>query len=75
MAKSEGISEKEALKLIKVRDAERIDFIRHYFNHTPWEAEDYDLVLNSGRFDVDQLAKIVLFAYEQKIGKVLPGKN
>ena len=72
VAEHEGISEKDALKLIEARDAERDDFIRYYFKEDPGNSHDYDLVLNSGVFNIDQLADLVLLAYEKRIGKALP---
>ena len=67
-----GISEKDARKLIQERDADREDFIRHYFKENPGNASDYDLVLNSGVYNIEQLADLILLAYENKVGKALP---
>ena len=72
VAEREGISEKEAMRLMKERDQERAEFAQHYFKRDIDAPEDYDLVLNSGCFDIDQLAQIVLEAYEQKIGRKVP---
>lgn len=72
VAESEGISEREAVRLMKARDEERADFVEHYFKRDIDQPEDYDLVLNSGCFNVDQLAEIVLLAYEQKVGRPVP---
>lgn len=72
VATREGISEKKAEKLIKVRDTERVDFIRHYFKRDSGSPHDYDLVLNSGVFKMDQLVELILLAYEKKVGKGLP---
>lgn len=72
IAKLEGISEKNAEKIINARDAERADFIRHYFKRDSANPGDYDLVLNSGVFNIDQLAEITLLAYEKKAGKSVP---
>ncbi len=67
-----SVSEKDARKLIQERDADREDFIRHYFKRDPGNAPDYDLVLNSGVYNIEQLADLILLAYEKKVGKALP---
>ena len=72
IAKSEDILEKNAQKLITTRDAERDDFIRHYFKRDAGNSKNYDLVLNSAAFNIDQLADMVLLAYEKKVGKAVP---
>lgn len=72
VAKRENISEKRALKLIKSREADREDFIRHYFKRDAGNAHDYDLMLNSGVFNNGQLADLMLFVYEKKVGKPVP---
>jgi cytidylate kinase len=72
VAKNEGISEKKALKMIKSHDTDREDFIRHYFKRESGNAHDFDLVLNGDAFSIEQLADLVLFAYEKKIGKAVP---
>jgi cytidylate kinase len=72
IAQQEGISEKEAQKMIFNRDAERKDFIQYYFKRDAGEPEDFDLVLNSGVFNINQLADLTLLAYEKKVGKAVP---
>ncbi len=72
VAQSEGISEKEALKLMKVRDQERADFVEHFFKRDIDQPEDYDLVINSGSFELDEMAEIVLLAYDHKVGREVP---
>ena len=58
--------------MIHDRDAERKDFIRHYFKRDVGNAYDYDLVLNSGVYNIKQLADLILLAYEKKVGIVVP---
>ncbi len=72
IAQREDISEKDAEKMIDVRDKERVDFIQYYFKRDPENNQDYDLVLNSGVFGIGQMADLVLFAYEKKAGKEVP---
>ncbi len=72
LAEREGITKKNAQKLIKARDAERNDFIRHYFKQDSGNSHDYDLVLNSGVFNIKQMVDLILLAYEKKVGKAVP---
>lgn len=72
VAATEGISEQDSQKLIKARDTERDDFIRYYFKKNSSNPEDYDLVLNSGVFNIEQMADLILEAYQKKTGKVVP---
>lgn len=65
----EEIPWNEASMIVKQIDSERRDFIRHHFNHDVDCSSDYDLVLNSGTYDMDELAEICISAYETKIGK------
>ena len=68
----EGTSESNARNLINTRDTDRDDFIQHYFKRDSKNCSDYDLVLNAGTFSTNQLADLVLFAYEKKVGKSVP---
>ena len=72
VANLEGISEPSAEKMIKTRDAERDDFIQHYFKRDSQQSYDYDLVLNAGVFKIPEMADLVLLAYEKKVGKAAP---
>lgn len=72
LVEKDGVSAKDARKLIQERDADREDFIRHYFKRDPGNASDFDLVLNSGVYNIEQLADLMLIAYEKKVGKTLP---
>lgn len=69
IATQEGISLKEAEEMIIRREAERADFIQYYFRQDTTDPHDYALVLNSGALTTDQMADIVLFAYEKRLGK------
>ena len=72
VAEREDISKEKARKLILARDAERKDFISHYFKRDPETAHDFDIVINSGVFNVEQMVELILVAYEKKTGKALP---
>ena len=72
IADFEGLSEKKAQKLVQARDEERKDFILYHFKRDAANPSDYDLVLNSGGFNVEQMADLVLFAYERKVKRAVP---
>ncbi len=72
LAEAEGLTEKEAKKLVIARDADRDDFIRHYFKRDSRNAHDFDLVINSGVFSIEDMADLTLLAYEKKVGKRVP---
>ncbi|MDX1638657.1 MAG: cytidylate kinase-like family protein [Balneolaceae bacterium] len=73
-ARRENISKEEAHRIIDEKDSERADFVLHSFNKDVNNAADYDLILNSGTFDLEDLADIAVNAYEITIGRPVTGK-
>ncbi|MDR8392313.1 cytidylate kinase-like family protein [Aliifodinibius sp. S!AR15-10] len=71
----ENITKEEAREIIQEKDAERSDFIEYNFNKDVNNSSDYDILLNSGTFDLDEMADIALRAYEIKIGFQIPAKK
>ncbi len=69
IADQKGITIKEAEKLVNNKELDRSDFIMHFFKKNPGNPLDYDLVLNSSRLSVAQMADIVMMAYQKKTGK------
>lgn len=67
-AAREEISRDEAILIIQKTDSERSQFIRYHFKKDVTRASDYDLVLNSGTFSLQDMMAIVIEAYEQKSG-------
>lgn len=65
-AEREGISKNEALSIIRKTDAERAEFVRYYFKHDVAKPSDYDIVLNSGIYSLQDMMKIIIEAYERK---------
>ena len=45
---------------------------KHHFRRDHGDVSDYDLVLNSATFSLEQMADLVLIAYETKVGKKPP---
>lgn len=68
-ANREHISKDEAYEIIQEKDAERADFIHYSFNKDVTNPSDYDLLLNSATYDLEEMADIAQKAYETKIGE------
>ena len=71
-AQREGLDLRQARKIIEKRDAERAEFIRRTFRKDLAAPSNYDLVLNSGTYTLDELADLVLVSYQAKTGQRLP---
>lgn len=65
-AKREDLSNEQALNTIREKDAERATFVEYNFNKDVTSASDYDLVLNSGTFSLEDMAAIAQDAYRKK---------
>lgn len=68
-AQRQQIDEQQAERKIQKMDAERADFIEHHFGRDAAQPSDYDLVLNSGSYALEQLADLLVAAYEVKVGR------
>ncbi len=71
-AERQQLTEKQARKHIEKMDAGRAQFVRHHFKHDGTEPADYDLTLNAATFTLDEMADLVLQAYEAKLNKRPP---
>ena len=69
LAEIKGLSRRDATDLIERTEKKRTDFIRHNFHHGVADPEQYDVLLNSGTYSIDQIADLVLFAYNVKFGR------
>jgi cytidylate kinase len=68
-AQRHGIDVGRARTQVKRSDAERSRFVRQFFSRDTAVAADYDLVVNTGTFSLEQAAGIVLEAYGDKFGR------
>ncbi len=66
------ISKAEAKEIITQKDRERSEFIKRNFNKDVNKASDYDLLINSEVFSLEQMSGIVSDAYRKKSGVELP---
>jgi cytidylate kinase len=56
----EGMSRAEAARYVEATDRERTRFARDHFLKNPTEPAGYDLIVNSGRFTVDECADLII---------------
>lgn len=57
-----GISKVDAIKHVCANDAHREGFVKDYFHHTVGDSHNYDLIINTSRFSVEQTAQLVIDA-------------
>lgn len=72
-AKRENTSNEEALNIIREKDAERANFVKYHFNKDVTNASDYDLLLNSGTYSLEEMTAIAQEAYKKKIKRLIRG--
>lgn len=65
-AKRKGIDRDESQSIIERTDAERAAFVQYYFKKDVTKSSDYDLILNSATYSLEEMMTIILKAYEQK---------
>jgi len=68
-AQRQGIDESRARAQVERSDDERLRFARQFFSRNSAVTADYDLVVNTGTFALEQAAGIVLEAYGAKFGR------
>jgi cytidylate kinase len=61
----------EAARFVERTDRERAEFIRLHFLHDASDISHYDLVVNTGRFSVDESARLIVDGLEQKMRAAL----
>jgi peroxiredoxin/cytidylate kinase len=60
--KSRGLNREDALKLIKDNDQATSEYLRRFYNIDWEDPEVYDLVLNTGKIDLDTAAHVIASA-------------
>ncbi len=60
------IPRNEASDIILKKDADRENFTKYNFNRNISNSSDYDLNINSGTYTIEEMAEIVIAAYEMK---------
>lgn len=67
-ARDEKITKEKATALVTKKDEERARFIKLNFNRDLANAADYDLIMNTKSFTLEEMAELTLKAYELKTG-------
>lgn len=62
----EELTRNEAEAMIRKIDKERAEFVRYHFGKDVSTPSDYDLVLNSGIYSLEQMLQIITESYKQK---------
>jgi cytidylate kinase len=65
-AREEGITAEEAVSRIDATDRERAEFLRLHFNTDANDPAEYDIVLNTARYDPGACATIICEALKQR---------
>ncbi len=68
-AKKNKIGRYQASGIIKKKDEERAEFIKDNFHRDVADPSNYDVVLNSNLYSLEQLADIIVNIYQMKTGK------
>jgi cytidylate kinase len=63
-----GITRAKARETVRERDAERADFVSHFFKRDIADPTEYDLVLNAASLSPNAMAKMAIDAYEVRFG-------
>jgi cytidylate kinase len=64
--KREGLDYNTARSRIQVKDQDRHRFLQEEYHHRPDETALYDIVLNTGAFDLDTAVEFILLALQRK---------
>jgi cytidylate kinase len=60
---------------VKKKDKEREDYIKKFFFKNLTNASDFDLVINTDTFSLDEVEAMVLRAYKIKTGQTILSKS
>ena len=71
-AKKEGLPNGVAGEIVMAKDEERKSFVQYNFKRNVDHPGDYDLILNSNTYSIEQMVEMVIHAYELKTGVKLP---
>lgn len=60
-----GITKVAAVEHVRTNDAHRAGFVKDYFHHNVGDPHDYDLVINTSTFSLEQTARMIVDALQQ----------
>lgn len=61
-----GVSKAEAAEHVRTNDAHREGFVKNYFHRSVGDPHDYDLVINTSNFSIEQSAALILEALRHR---------
>ena len=61
-----GVSKAEAVAHVRRNDAHRDGFVKDYFHHDVGDPHDYDLIVNTSRFSLEQAAGLAIDALRRR---------
>jgi cytidylate kinase len=70
--KRKGLSKPEAERWIDQTDNDRTHFVKHRFNMDPDDPLNYDLIVNSGRYNTEECAELIVQAARVKEAHLKP---
>ncbi len=62
----EGLDQEAARARIQLKDRDRVRYLQSEYQHSPADADLYDLTLNTASLSLDQAADLVILALRQK---------
>jgi cytidylate kinase len=68
ICKRMGIPKVAAIEHVRKNDAQREGFVKDYFHHNVGDPHDYDLVINTSTFSLEQSARMIVDALRQLQG-------
>ena len=75
MSQELSISHEEAVRRVQASDRERERFVRDHFQKDPSDVQNYDLVLNSSYFRIDECADLIVEALHCLQRRAANGKS
>jgi cytidylate kinase len=75
IAVKENMTTHDARNFVKKKDKEREDYIKKFFFKNLTNASDFDLVINTDTFSLDEVEAMVLRAYKIKTGQTILSKS
>jgi cytidylate kinase len=75
IAERDGVPAEKAQKTVEESDRGRADFHHKYFKVDPSDSSLYDLVLNTGRFSIDDAAQLIVAAFRARTTAPAPERR
>jgi cytidylate kinase len=69
------LSRDDAARRVEVTDRERISFVKNHFRVDPTDPVNYDLVLNTGRWSIEECAAMIADALQHRVRRISEKKR